>query len=174
MGVGVGGVGVGVGVAVFGVVASSPSSLSSLPSSPSPSPLTHHPQYTLCGTAQFMAPEMIAGRGHDVRVDWWALGVLLVDMALRRTPFAGKDAAEVMEHVARESIEPVRPALRGIGEDLDRVVGRLLVKDPNRRAVGDDAYLEVPEDKDEDEGGLLRRRRSSTSGGVRRRSWTLF
>ena len=120
-----------------------------------------------------MAPEMIAGRGHDVRVDWWALGVLLVDMALRRTPFAGKDAAEVMEHVARESIEPVRPALRGIAEDLDRVIGRLLVKDPNRRAVGDDAYLEVPEDK-EDEGGLLRRRRSSARGGVRRRSWTLF
>lgn len=32
---------------------------------------------SFCGTAEYLAPEMISGSGHDGLVDWWALGVLL-------------------------------------------------------------------------------------------------
>lgn len=32
---------------------------------------------SFCGTAEYLAPEMIMGTGHDTSVDWWALGVLL-------------------------------------------------------------------------------------------------
>jgi len=43
--------------------------------------------YTVCGTLEYMAPEIIALRGHGPQVDWWAAGVLFYECLHGHTPF---------------------------------------------------------------------------------------
>jgi len=42
----------------------------------------------LSGTFMYMAPEMINKQGHNMSVDWWALGIILYELKFSMTPFA--------------------------------------------------------------------------------------
>jgi len=42
---------------------------------------------TICGTPDYMSPEVIKGEGHDYGTDWWTLGVIIFEMLTGMTPF---------------------------------------------------------------------------------------
>jgi ribosomal protein S6 kinase beta len=42
---------------------------------------------SMCGTVEYMAPEIIQGRGHDKAADWWSVGILLFEMLTGKVSF---------------------------------------------------------------------------------------
>jgi len=50
------------------------------------------PAYSIVGTPEFMAPEVVAGSGHGTDVDFWSFGVTLCELLTLATPFAERDA----------------------------------------------------------------------------------
>ncbi|XP_045799862.1 serine/threonine-protein kinase UCN-like [Trifolium pratense] len=80
------------------------------------------------GTAEYVAPEVIRGDGHEFAVDWWAFGVLTYEMLYGKTPFKGKNKKETFRNVLFKS-----PEFVGRKTALTDLIERLLEKDPLKR-----------------------------------------
>lgn len=59
----------------------------------------HERSFTLCGTPEYLAPELVLNKGHGKAVDHWALGCLLYELLVGRTPFHHKSQSRIFEKI---------------------------------------------------------------------------
>lgn len=62
----------------------------------------HHKSFTLCGTPEYLSPELVLSKGHDKSADYWALGCLIFELLVGHTPFAHDNHQEVHSGTGRE------------------------------------------------------------------------
>ncbi|KAG1668156.1 hypothetical protein FOA52_005148 [Chlamydomonas sp. UWO 241] len=93
---------------------------------------------TLCGTVDYLAPEMVEGREHDGGVDVWGLGILAFELLTGRTPFnkgGDSSAADTCARIARCDVRFPEEGAGGapVSAGAQAFVRQLLVKDPRAR-----------------------------------------
>ena len=89
---------------------------------------------TYCGTVDYMAPEMSAGKPYDYKVDIWSLGVLLYEMTqgkfclkIGKAPFEGSTTEEKQANIRNKSLLPIVE----VSDSCKELIDKLLSFDPN-------------------------------------------
>ncbi|MEV5849521.1 Stk1 family PASTA domain-containing Ser/Thr kinase [Streptomyces sp. NPDC051985] len=85
------------------------------------------------GTAQYLSPEQAKGEQVDARSDLYSTGCLLYELLTVRPPFVGDSPVAVAYQHVREEPQPPSVFDPEITPEMDAIVLRALVKDPNYR-----------------------------------------
>jgi serine/threonine-protein kinase len=85
------------------------------------------------GTAQYLSPEQAKGEQVDARSDLYSTGCLLYELLTVRPPFVGDSPVAVAYQHVREEAQPPSVFDHEITPEMDAIVMRALMKDPNYR-----------------------------------------
>jgi len=85
---------------------------------------------TVCGTNEYIPPEVICGKRYGFNFDWWGFGNILYEMLFGFPPFSDRNKSDLFKKIVYQE-----PSFRGINisDDAQDLLKRLLKKDPKER-----------------------------------------
>jgi serine/threonine protein kinase len=87
------------------------------------------PRTTICGTPEYLPPEMVEQKTHDTSADVWCLGVLLYEMLVGHTPFRSQVKQNMLINISK--CKPKFPL--SFPEQAKDLISRILVKNSQDR-----------------------------------------
>lgn len=87
--------------------------------------------YTLCGTPDYMAPEIVLNKGHCKAADWWSYGVFVFEMCSGKTPFHADELMDIYHRIVKAKYKFPHHFSR----DVKDFIGSLLKTDATKRLL---------------------------------------
>ncbi|CAG9464523.1 unnamed protein product [Pedinophyceae sp. YPF-701] len=88
-------------------------------------------RHTLCGTLDYLPPEMIEGEGHDQQVDVWSLGVLCYEFLYGSPPFEAAGHSETYRRILNVDLN--YPDRTPVSDGAKSLISGLLRREPSSR-----------------------------------------
>jgi serine/threonine protein kinase/Tfp pilus assembly protein PilF len=96
------------------------------------------------GTVRYMSPEQARGEQVDPRSDIFSLGVVFYEMLTGHAPFQGEDTSHLVRSILEDEPRPLAEYASGAPQELQRVVGKALVKNRAKRyQTAEDFFVDL-------------------------------